>query len=67
MAITELEVKGKKRRGNPNNRIKYYREKYNYTQEDLSKKLGVSAKCRLRKRADSFAERNGRGAERADT
>ena len=23
--------------------------------------------CRLRKRADSFAERNGRGAERADT
>ena len=23
--------------------------------------------CRLRKRADSFAEQNGRGAERADT
>ena len=44
MAIIELEVKGKKRRGNPNNRIKYYREKYNYTQADLGKKLGVSAK-----------------------
>jgi len=44
MAIIELEVEEKKRRGNPNNRIKYYREKYNFSQEDLSKKLGVSAK-----------------------